>query len=448
MAAKIMPNIPSVEPFIITKSATTNLDKQWNVYIDEFELFILASGVTESKQKLALLLHLGGKDLREIYQTLKEENDNFDRVKTKLTTYFQPKKNVTFERYQFKNAKQESGESSAAYVTRLKTLAQYCEFPDVSLNNEIRDHFIFTCKSAALRKKLLQEEDLTLTKLLEIARTKETTEKQASEISEKTNDSKLNRIDRRKAPALRQNRKPPPRKNTQTDRKNCFRCGNAFDKNHVKSCPAIGKVCYNCGKYNHLSKLCNAKPSKEVNHVERHEPDSEDSRDGNLFALKKIHRTETTFLKEGKTSVCLNGTPVNVIVDSGSSINVIDKHTFAFIQKKNRDALKIKTTNEKIYPYGVSKPLRMIGYFDTTIEDNSLIVPARVYVIDEEKAGNLIGLKTSKELELLRIKVQNVNHMTDNQSCKQRKDCFQNIPDHLKRDVEKFSSLAKGKGNF
>ena len=68
-----MQNIPSVEPFLVDKSITTNLDKKWNSYVDEFELFIVASGVTDKKQKLALLLHLGGKDLREIYKTVKEE---------------------------------------------------------------------------------------------------------------------------------------------------------------------------------------------------------------------------------------------------------------------------------------------------------------------------------------------------------------------------------------
>ena len=64
--AKIMQNIPFVEPSRIDKSTSTNLDKKWESYLEEFELFITASGVTENKQKTALLLHLGGKDLREI----------------------------------------------------------------------------------------------------------------------------------------------------------------------------------------------------------------------------------------------------------------------------------------------------------------------------------------------------------------------------------------------
>ena len=57
----------SMEQFFIDKSTTTNLDKQWRDYIREFELIIQALGITDGKQKLALLLNLSGKDLREIY---------------------------------------------------------------------------------------------------------------------------------------------------------------------------------------------------------------------------------------------------------------------------------------------------------------------------------------------------------------------------------------------
>ena len=75
-----MSNIPTVEPFIINRETTTNLEKEWTLYLDEFELFLLASGITDNRQKVALLLHLGGKDLREIYKTLK--NSQIDLMKS------------------------------------------------------------------------------------------------------------------------------------------------------------------------------------------------------------------------------------------------------------------------------------------------------------------------------------------------------------------------------
>ena len=39
--AKLMPNIPTVKPFIINSENTTNLDKERTLYLEEFELFLL-----------------------------------------------------------------------------------------------------------------------------------------------------------------------------------------------------------------------------------------------------------------------------------------------------------------------------------------------------------------------------------------------------------------------
>ena len=49
--AKVMQNIPCLEPFIIDKSTSTNLDRKWLSYLEEFELFITASGLSEQNQK-------------------------------------------------------------------------------------------------------------------------------------------------------------------------------------------------------------------------------------------------------------------------------------------------------------------------------------------------------------------------------------------------------------
>ena len=40
---------------------------------DEFELFVTASGINDQKQQRALLFHLAGPDVREIFRTIPEE---------------------------------------------------------------------------------------------------------------------------------------------------------------------------------------------------------------------------------------------------------------------------------------------------------------------------------------------------------------------------------------
>ena len=71
--------------------------------------------------------------------------DKFNDVVEKLNDYFQPKKNVTFERYVFKQAKRIKGENIIDYITCLRILAETCEFNND--NEEIRDQFVTSCYS-------------------------------------------------------------------------------------------------------------------------------------------------------------------------------------------------------------------------------------------------------------------------------------------------------------
>ena len=99
----ILNNISSIEQFIVDKSDTTNLSKKWILWKEDFTLFVKASGVTKDGQKKALLLHVAGKEVKEVYHSLyPEPNDNYQAVIERLDEYFIPKKNLSYERYLFK----------------------------------------------------------------------------------------------------------------------------------------------------------------------------------------------------------------------------------------------------------------------------------------------------------------------------------------------------------
>ena len=58
----------------------------------------MATGDTQEAQKKALLLHLAGKDIKEIYKTLKgNDTDQYIAMCEKLDQHFKPKKNITYE---------------------------------------------------------------------------------------------------------------------------------------------------------------------------------------------------------------------------------------------------------------------------------------------------------------------------------------------------------------
>ena len=107
-----------------------------------------------------------------------ETGDNYKTALEKLTEYFNPCKNIAFERHVFRQAAQSADETMDSYVTRLRTLAKTCQF-DTSLDEMIRGQIIEKCASHGLRRRLLRERELTLDNLSPIARSIELADRQA-----------------------------------------------------------------------------------------------------------------------------------------------------------------------------------------------------------------------------------------------------------------------------
>lgn len=97
-----------------------------------FKYFVAGTIITDGTQKMALLLHLVGPNVEQIVDTLEitgEAND-FDAAVNSLNSHFQQKKNISFERHQFRLEKQKNNESVQDFCTRLKQLPISCDFAD------------------------------------------------------------------------------------------------------------------------------------------------------------------------------------------------------------------------------------------------------------------------------------------------------------------------------
>ena len=77
-----------------------------------------------------------------------------------LDNYFTPQLNVPFERHQFREMEQASGESVDQFVCRLRQKAISCEFENV--DEAIRDKLIERCRDPRLCCKLLEKTNATL----------------------------------------------------------------------------------------------------------------------------------------------------------------------------------------------------------------------------------------------------------------------------------------------
>ena len=71
--AKLRSNFPCLEPFDVDD--LRNIDRKWKLYREEVTLFLQASGIKSDAQKRAILLHMSGKKVREIFSTLENTGE-------------------------------------------------------------------------------------------------------------------------------------------------------------------------------------------------------------------------------------------------------------------------------------------------------------------------------------------------------------------------------------
>ena len=84
-----------------------------------------------------------------------------------LDNYFAPQLNVPFERHQFRQMEQMSGESVDQFFFQLKQKAISCEFENV--DEATRNQLIERCRHHRLRCKFLEKTNATLRGLQDLA---------------------------------------------------------------------------------------------------------------------------------------------------------------------------------------------------------------------------------------------------------------------------------------
>ena len=122
--------LPAIPPFSVTSDQTT-LRQRWSKWVKGLEYFLVASNIKDKKQRRAVLLHLAGPEVQTVFETLSETGDDYATALAKLTEYFEPKKNIPFERHLFCQAAQVPTENMYSYVTHLRSLAKSCEYDNV-----------------------------------------------------------------------------------------------------------------------------------------------------------------------------------------------------------------------------------------------------------------------------------------------------------------------------
>ncbi|CAG2251175.1 unnamed protein product [Mytilus edulis] len=254
--------------------------------------------------------------------------------------------------------------------------------------------------------------NVTLQQLRETAQAMEAAEKQATSIEQP--------IDSVIKVSTYANKKQNQNK-SELKQISCYACGFSGHYKTDPKCPAKGKKCRLCQNEGHFEKCCKSKKKISKNHYSRKtnvrhvesaddtcsEPDYENEDDDYAFT---VHGNQG---KVSKFSVNVGGIDVPVVIDSGATVNIIDRTPWEHL-KKNKIKCESKTSSKNLYAYGSNKPLTIAGSFNTNVCVNDRCVSADFFVIEEDGQA-LLGHKTSIELGVLKIETNAyVNTVTDN----------------------------------
>ncbi|XP_065640555.1 uncharacterized protein LOC136073115 [Hydra vulgaris] len=138
----------------------------------------------------------------------------------------------------------------------------------------------------------------------------------------------------------------------------------------------------------------------EINNKAKSEQSSENESEETL-AVKCSSTRKRQSDKTKTINVIVENVTIKMIIDSGSSVNLIDKNTLERI-RSNNPYLIIKKSSTTIFPFAL-KPLKLIDCFKAEIEAKNKITTNNIYIVDKNNVGNIMGIKTAKELNILKI---------------------------------------------
>ena len=109
-----------------------------------------------------------------------------------------------------------------------------------------------------------------------------------------------------------------------------------------------------------------------------------------------------------------------MLIDSGASVNVLDLETYHRLSA--RKGVQLMPTNLRVYAYGSTTPLNILGTVSGLVKCNSDEIVAKFVVVPNKHAGCPLGRQTATQLGLLRVgpQVSSINHAVSPQTLRQQ----------------------------
>ncbi|XP_055614912.1 uncharacterized protein K02A2.6-like [Toxorhynchites rutilus septentrionalis] len=424
------------------------LAKEWREWKDSLEFYFDSYQITDQKIKRSKMLHFGGPQLQKVFKSLEGTEDFplvmldrnwYDIAIDRLDAYFKPRQQNVLERHKLRKMKQESNESFAHFVLRLRQQLMDCGFEkyqrDIrNILEEIMliDVIVEGCNLPELRRKIL-EKDQSLSDIEALGTSLESVRQQEKELkigvyTSLGGQSEICKIttkgERQQSRILKRFASGSHKAVNNEVQIICYGCGQYGHFSKAPSCPARGQQCRRCRKTGQFEKVCRKRPfnpppsflPKKVQAIEDSDQNIPSVQKDTVLcsheAEKKVYYTFYTGSQANVFQCKIGGVEVDVFVDSGSDVNIITSKSWDFMKaQKTIIARCEKGSAVVLKAYGNNKPLTILGTFDAVVEIGKRSTISKFFVV-EDGQRNLLGDKTSKELGILKIGLE-VNQVFD-----------------------------------
>lgn len=411
---------------------TGNIAENWKMWKARFLNYLKASEINkkENSVQCALLLHFIGQEGYRIYTTFNltpgEEILLNDLIK-KFDDHFQPRQNITYERYKFFMARQQ-GSTIEKFITSLKEQANKCDFGNLK-DSLTKCMLICGVSNNEIREKLLQNDQISLEETIKLCTVIEESREQCKKIqsSSRSDDAQIqfmttsgtvprrsygrsvSRTRTREASAGRNNNnRGRPNNNRGRPGRSGFitGCTNCGTSHPLNGCPAYGKVCNNCKRLNHFAKKCRSKYIKAVENESEtfvSELDNYNSSMSSLF-IEAINTKPNNL--SWQIPVRINNISFSYKIDTGAQCNVMP---IAHFKMLNLPMHVLVPPSVNLWSYTGNR-LDVIGSCRLDCIIKSVRCNVEFFVVDSNTQA-ILGLPACIKLNLItRVDSLNINH--------------------------------------
>ena len=403
-------------PMDLSGSASQVAEK-WRKWKRAFEYYAEGKGIDNARKKTSQLLHFAGMEVQDIFEDLQdpgpipETGDNAFKIAIrKLDSYFHVEENIPYERHVFRQLAPKEEETADQFMVRLRKQARHCNF-GTGLNDNLRDQLIEKLKDFELKRKLLEQRNITLEEALDKARAWEAAGRQASNMTTSpplADGNSINVVKERQ-------------QTTNVERRKCFNCGREGHLARDRNCLAKGKKCAKCGRYGHFAVCCRGERDSDVvggkaskqqrisggrprhgaNFVGNQEASGSD--EDCAFAFMVTETTEeichTISCDEPVIEICVDGISTKALIDSGSVSNLMGMSKYEELKAQGLH-VKLENCHKRLYAYG-GKELNVVGQIQVELSVGTKKINSQFVVTTSGRC--LLGHTTSRDLGLLRI---------------------------------------------